>query len=274
MSLLISLTSISQRLDILKYTLLSLREQNYKADRIILCLSKDSYLLDKGIKETPDWLFALEDSGAIEIKWVENTGSYRKLLPVYASSNPDDWIVTCDDDVIYGPEWLGTLVQAAKKYPEAIICGRARIPLKNYWGKRQSYLNWPIAPLGSEGLELLPTGVGGILYRKHLLDANIMQSNEFKKIAPKQDDLWFNLARNVAGSKVYVSSETAKHVFPIETSNALFHDNATTKRSAAFFERLLGKTKRYLGFPLCGNDVALQKIDNYMNSFKATNGIQ
>jgi glycosyltransferase involved in cell wall biosynthesis len=205
--------------------------------------------------------------GEVEVKWVENTGPYRKLIPVFRAASDEDWLVTCDDDVIYGPGWLSALVQAAELYPFAVICGRARRPVKNPFGRNQSYLHWPLVPLGSSGKDLLPIGISGVLYRKHLLDKATMLSDEFKKIAPKQDDLWFHVARRIVGTEVVVSPEAGKQVYPIEAPGALSVMNATTKLSGwdklftALFERLALKLKAYSGMSVCDNDVTIAKLE-------------
>lgn len=269
MSIIVSLTSTSVRLPVLKYTLISILDQSLKCYKIVLCLSKEKYLIDEGIKALPTWLSSLVDSKEIEIKWVENTGPYRKLLPVYQVCSDDDWIITCDDDVIYGPDWLSSIVKTADIHPDAIICGRARKPVRALGGGVQSYINWPLAPLGAEGFDLLPIGISGVLYRKSLLDDGIMSSQDYKKLAPKQDDLWFNLARSVAGTKVVVSTEADKHVFPIDAPGALSATNCSAKLAGwdnlvpALSERLVLKIKAYLGFPVGDNDIVLRKLEKY-----------
>ena len=269
MSVIVSLTSTSKRLPVLRYTLLSLLDQNYKPDRIVLCLSKEPYLIDDGVKVLPDWLQSMIEEGDIEIRWCENTGPYRKLIPTYASADNKDWLVTCDDDVIYGPKWLSSLVQSGKAYPEAIVCGRARRPTKNLWKGRQSYINWPIVPPGSMGKKLLPIGVAGVLYRKPLLDEATMRSDDFKEIAPKQDDLWFNFAREVRGKDVVVALEVDNHVYPIDAPDALSEMNVQTVSGGwenffkAAFSRVLVKFKGYIGMSVCGNDIALRRLEAY-----------
>lgn len=269
MSIIISLTSTSVRLPILRYTLTSLLNQDYKADKIIVNLSKDKYLIDEGIKKLPDWLKELEDMESIHISWVQNTGPYRKLLPVYENSQENDIIITCDDDVIYGPKWLRSLLDTAQRFPDCIICGRARVPQMNIGGRYQSYINWPLAMPGSSGYDLVPTGVSGVVYKKPLLSKIIMESQDFKDIAPKQDDLWFKLAHELMGTRVVVSKETYKHVNTIEAPGALTVTNVNIKRPVnnnlilSLSSRLTLKAKAYLGFATCGNDEAIQRIQNY-----------
>ncbi|MBY5937702.1 glycosyltransferase [Marinobacter nauticus] len=272
MSLIVTLTSTSVRLPFLRHTLLSILDQNIGADRIVICISKEPYLVDEGIKKLPAWLMSMVRRQDVEVNWVENTGPYRKLLPVYRSSSEDDWIVTCDDDVIYGPEWLSHLVLTAKQNPSAIVCGRARRPVENLWGRRQGYLNWQLVPLGSRGKDLLPIGIAGVLYRKPLLDQATMYSEDYKKIAPKQDDLWFNFARQQLGSEVVVSSEAGKYVYPIEAPGSLSVTNAMTKvwgwdkLFILLFDRLVLKFKSYLGVPVCDNDNVIEQLDRYRKS--------
>ncbi|NAW34721.1 glycosyltransferase [Halomonas alimentaria] len=272
MSLILTLTSTSSRLAVLKYTLLSLLDQKHKADKIVLCISKSPYLIDEGIKDLPEWLSYMVSQGEIEINWVENTGPYRKLIPVYRSADEDDWIVTCDDDVIYAPEWLESLVKTAQQYPSAIVCGRARRPSKNPLGIRQGYMSWPIVPLGSRGKHLLPIGIAGVLYRKNLLDKETMYSDEFKKLAPKQDDLWFHLARKLVDGEVVVCLEAGKHVFPIEAPGALSVSNTASnlpdwdKFISALSSRIMIKFKSYVGIPTCDNDVVIKNLGKFKSS--------
>ena len=269
MSLIVTLTSTSERLAVLRHTLLSLIDQSHKPDRIVVCISKEPYLVDRGIKELPNWFNSMLEQQEVEIKWVENTGPYRKLLPIYRQSTDQDWIVTCDDDVIYGSEWLASLVQAGKEYPNAIVCGRARRPVKNPWKGRQSYINWPLVAGNSIGTELLPIGIAGVLYRKPLLDEGIMLSDDFKKLVPKQDDLWFNLARELTGANVVVAPKTNDYVYPIEAPGALSATNVMTNSAGwdnfmkAVYDRVLLKFKAYIGMSMCGNDMGIKMLDKY-----------
>lgn len=269
MSLIVALTSTSARLTVLRHTLISLIDQSCKADKIVVCLSKKPYLIDQGIAELPSWLTRMEEESQVEVAWVENTGPYRKLLPTLRHANSDDWIVTCDDDVIYGDGWLASLVGEAAMHPGAIVCGRARRPTKNPFGVTQSYINWPLVPSGSKGMDLVPIGIAGVLYRKDLLDERIVLSRDFLELAPRQDDLWFNLARRLKNASVVVALGADSCVFPIEAPDPLSYANVAVRYAAwdryfkAMFDRVYIKLKGYLGVPVCGNDIALKKLKEY-----------
>lgn len=266
MSIIVTLTSTSERLTVLKYTLLSLSEQDLKPDHIYLCISKDAYLVDKGLHQIPDWMESLVEAGDIEIKWVKNTGPYRKLIPVFEDASESDLIITCDDDVIYGPQWLSSLVTASREHPDAIVCGRARRILRTPWGGFQSYINWPVAKPGESGKDLVPTGISGVVYKKNLLDKAMMMSNDFLELAPRQDDLWFHAARQRLGVDVVVSSSTSLHVFPVEAPGALSSTNAVSEISGwnsflrALLDRVFMRMKAVVGMSVCANDVAFKKV--------------
>ena len=266
MSLIVSVTSISSRLPVLRHTLISLLDQHCKPDRIVLLLSKEPYLMDDGVSDLPHWLDAMVARRDIELQWVENTGPYRKLMPLYRTATDDDVIVTCDDDVIYGPEWLSSLMQTAKAHPNAIVCGRARRPAKNPLGRRKSYLIWQVVPLGSSGPDLLPIGIAGVVYRKPLLDPGIMLSDDYKTLAPKQDDLWFDLARRMIGATVVVSTKAEKSVHPIKAPSSLSVTNVMHRMSqwdnivVALYDRLQLKIRAFYGSALCDNDRVIEKL--------------
>ena len=271
MSVFVSLTSTSFRLEVLRYTLLSLRAQSLKPDRIVLCISKQPYLSDEGIEGLPDWLHTLEVNGEVSIDWVDNTGPYRKLLPTLKSAEAGDLIVTCDDDVIYGREWLKCLVNDAITNPRAIICGRARTIKTNMFGRVQSYLRWPIVPGGSRGSQLMPIGISGVVYRKELLLENMISSKDFLQHAQKQDDIWFYFSRANDDIETYVSINAENHVHPIEAPGALAlsnaFQNANHGRLSRFYTFLCNKVKGYLGYSMCPNDIAYKQSKYYRQQF-------
>jgi len=267
MSVFVSLTSTSFRLEVLRYTLLSLKEQSLKPDQINLCISKHQYLSDEGITDLPDWLHTLETNNEVTINWVNNTGPYRKLLPTLESAEVGDLIVTCDDDVIYGREWLKCLVNDAIANPEAIICGRARTIKSNMFGGVQSYLRWPIVPGGSRGSQLMPIGISGVVYRKELLLENMVSTEDYKLHAQKQDDIWFYFSRANKDVETYVSRNAENHVHPIEAPGALALSNAFKNANHGRLVRLyaffINKVKGYLGYSICANDIAYKKSKHY-----------
>lgn len=256
----VSLTSTFSRLEILRYTLISLTNQNKKPHRIVVNLSEDGYLMDKGVDVLPEWFTSFNELG-VQVNWVENTGSYRKLLPVISEATDNDLIVTCDDDVIYAPNWLAELINTSEEFPDYIVCGRARKPTTNFFKKQQSYLHWSVVTPGSKGEHLVPIGIAGVVYRKKLIDCDFIMDKSFLQEAAKQDDLWFKIASKRKGTNIKVSLNADSLVFPIETKNSLSSSNAGGQYVAkwnnifsSLLERVLVRLKAYLGFAVNGND--------------------
>ena len=270
-NIIISLTTIYSRIDIARYTIESLVRQsgvqgyNYI---IILNLSKKSYLLDKGITSIPVWLNGHKED-ALEVNWVENTGSYRKLLPVIDRIQDDDMVITVDDDVIYGHNWLCRLMEAVRDHSDKIICGTAKKPVYNIIHSNQSYINWVSAEPGESGLNLIPIGVGSVAYRKAFFDLPFLLDPRFKNLAPTTDDIWFKAASALKKTHVYVAPGVMDEVHKIKTSTSLFDNNRNNAQSQsnnfalAFINKITNKTKAYLGAPLGYNDTSVSNIKRF-----------
>lgn len=269
----ISLTTTSERLHIARYTLLSLLHQDIQPDQIALNISTEPYLKDKGINVLPDWLKEI-DAHHLTVQYTENTGPYRKLLPTLHESTDDDIIITCDDDVIYGTDWLTKLIHTAHEYPSHIVCGRARRPTRNFLGRLQSYPHWISLTTEVSGHDLIPIGVSGVAYRPNLLDQDFISDKAFMDLAPRQDDLWFKEASSRKGTPVMITGDVDDTVHVIKTKSALSDDNASgsfastwgTSTLHPFLERAVFRIKAYLGFVTCDNDKVWEAIRRYSQS--------
>ncbi len=273
MKIIVSLTTTSARLNCLRYVVYSLVNQNLAPDVICINISNQAYMADKGIPEFPAWIS--EFSGAnIKINYVENTGPYRKLTPIIDQFELDDCVITCDDDVLYGPGWLAALVQDANEHQDAIVCAVARKIKRAPYGRTRSYLFWPqINKLEEPQNDLLPIGVGGVLYRTGLVDVEFIRDESFKKIAPYQDDLWYRYSSMLKNKKVWTVPEAYRQIYPIEMPDGLHNINTSTKK---FFdiaglrkiESIARRMPGYLGWPVTKNDLVWRDIERYGKKYQ------
>lgn len=184
----ISLTSYPGRFSKLHLVLYSLLTQTTKPNRVVLVLSKREV---KSETEIPPKVLFLRRLG-LEIKFAEkNYRSYNKLIHTLKDF-PEFNIITIDDDIIY-PRWfLEKLYLKHKEYPKDIICYRAHL-IKKSLSKIKTYLDWFDYDLErfSQGANLFPTGVGGVLYPPKCLNKEVFNSKAFLKICPLNDDVWF-----------------------------------------------------------------------------------
>jgi hypothetical protein len=186
----VSITTISSRIEQISGTLRSILNQSYSAFNLSLLVSKEPYLLDRGISEIPRALVELSRADPrLSIGYVRNIGPYRKLLPMLTTGRRSI-IVTADDDTIYGPDWLAGLVEAYNRY-RCVICYRGHL-MSATGGKFDGYRKWMNnkMPLGAD-LRILPTGKDGILYDTVHFHENVLNWRDAIQVAPTADDLWF-----------------------------------------------------------------------------------
>ncbi|SHF47948.1 Glycosyl transferase family 2 [Modicisalibacter ilicicola DSM 19980] len=266
----VSCTSTHDRLELLFYAVKSISRQTFKPDRFYINISREPYLRDKGIKKLPSWL---EDEDAT-VNFVENIGSYRKLLPILSEAEESDLIITIDDDVLYHPDWLKRMVETAREHPSEIVCGRAKSIKKNFFGKYQSYYNWRRIKKSRSGFWLLPIGCAGIAYRKNLIDESFINDRRFLDIAQVNDDLWFRVASLKLNVGVHVNRKIEEGNINLVHNKGLENSNVFSVRGSPFVKKLVyelyGRIFGYLGGGLSGNDNAWKDIIKYLNLKKMT----
>ena len=261
--IILSCTTTYERCHVFYYTLQSLVSQSLKPDIFLINISTAPYLLDSGFQALPHWI----ESYSSAIQWVPNTGPYRKLLPAIPHASPDDCIVTADDDILYGPKWLEQLITAAEANMSSVVCCRARQMQKNVFGNWQNYRNWKVVNQQHHGLDFLPTGGSGAVYRKRLLDTAFLTDPRCTEIAPTNDDLWFKMASLRQRTPVTVHPEIdtdniyLKHSYGLEQKNFIRKTFASSmhKRLYRWYERRAS----YWGINQSQNDFAWDAIEEY-----------
>ena len=129
------------------------------------------------------------------MRFVQNSGPYRKILPWLADhSGSDRLVVTADDDTIYPQGWLAALLGAWR--PGHVVAHSAH-PMVVRNGRLAPYGQWFKAPLVSPAMHVLPIGKDGVLYRASDFPPDVLDLGAALKIAPTGDDLWlrWHLAR-------------------------------------------------------------------------------
>jgi hypothetical protein len=181
--LIVSLTTIPERMHKVHLCIESLLRQSCKPDYLMLWVSISE---DK----VPKRLDRLKKRG-LQIKFCKDIRSHRKIFYTL-KENPQSIIVTADDDVFYPKNWLKQLYDAYLKEPQYIHCHRAHLMIKNSDGKLKQYREWLRLSPGIQGPSLLlfPTGVGGVLYPPHSLHQEALNEDVFIRLTPYCDDTW------------------------------------------------------------------------------------
>ena len=203
----ISITSIFKNQDILLQTLQSIIKQTRKIDKIFLYLSKESYILDDGFKDkkitNSNLLKLINDNSIIDIKWVKNTGSYRKLLPLLKDKWDEDCIIiTIDDDTVYDTHLIENLINDYNEQ-NCVIGYRGFTPL---FDKLENFDYSKRDELQHLSLYNFLTGKGGILYKPqffHKTHDLIFNDKIYLDTCPTGDDIWFYIVRLLNNVKGY-----------------------------------------------------------------------
>lgn len=211
----VTLTSIPSRLNIIDITIRSILNQPQKPSKILLWLHQD--LKNKIPKKLSDLV-----GDIFEIRYQQDlTCSHRKLI--YSLKEfPDSILITCDDDLIYRPEWLTSLYNDHLQYPSSIIANECRKLTYDNNNELLPYKQWKyIKTKGIVDKKLLPIGYGGVLYPAHSLHQDTTDQTLFLKLTPKADDLWFKMMSYLQGTEVRRPSAPCEKPIPIVGSQAI-----------------------------------------------------
>lgn len=186
----VSLTSFPAAIPYAIQAIRSILKGSVLPDRIVLYLTYSQF----GEKGIPEDLIQLSDLYPVfEIRNFEpDIRSYRKLIPALQDF-PDAVIVTVDDDVAYHKHMLRDLLRLHQEIPNAILAHRAkRIKLDRPYRewKKYRWYHFLVRRIYSSYWNI-PTGVGGVLYPPHALNAEMLHTDLFMQMAPTTDDIWF-----------------------------------------------------------------------------------
>lgn len=213
--IIISFTTFGKRIDSVYLTIESIARQTLKPDVVILWLAENEF----NKNTIPIHLQKFENRG-LTISYCKDIRSYKKLIPTL-QKYPDDIIITIDDDIIYPITLVEKLIQNHKNYPDSICCNRARKIILDKNNNPTPYNSWPQAYQSvSPSFELIPIGVGGVLYFPGCFNTDIIKEELFTKLAPTADDLWFKILAQKKGTKTMVFNDLDHSDYiPLGSSN-------------------------------------------------------
>lgn len=196
----VSCTSIFQNQHLLFQTLQSIISQTKKPDKIFVYLSEKPYLLDMGFSNKiithPPLLDLLQhNQPLISVCWVDNEGSFRKLIPLLKKKWHEDCIIiTVDDDTVYEKNMIHNMVVDYYKH-ECVVNYRGFTP-KMKTLDDFDYLKRD--RLVKKHLYNFSTGKGGVLYKPqffHDTGQLVFRRDIYNETTQCQDDIWFYLLR-------------------------------------------------------------------------------
>lgn len=217
-TIIVSLTSFPARINSVWMTVASILNQSYENLHIILWLSEKQF---NGGDSIPKQLIDLIKNG-FEIRFVDDDLRPHKKYFYVMQEFPDNDVITVDDDIIYHPDLIQTLVNAHIKHPNCVICNRGTSI------DRGNYSSWKtVKAIDEERVDILPTGIGGVYYPSHTFDNTpIFDKEAIKHTCLNGDDLWLNFMTRLNGHKVvYTGFNTGLVTILSSQSSALCNDN-------------------------------------------------
>ncbi len=269
----VNLTTTFQRLSLCRIALTSLLLQSRLPDRINLWVSREPYLRDQGIakSEVIDQLIETlphDGRSRVSVRWVANTGPYRKLIPMLREARPADIIVTADDDIIYGRDGVSNLMQEFDDLGGKPVAARVRSKKVNFLGKKTSYLHWNLINRPSiVADDFIVTFGGGVVLTRAMFREKDIADNSFLELAATADDLWYSKLLTFNNDGVFVVPWALDELSFIQHADGLANDNfpRVTSLLHKIRVRMWDKMLGFFGVPVCGNDVAYAKIDRYFS---------
>lgn len=239
----ISMTTIPTRIDKVWITIESLLRQTYKPDQIILWLAEDEFAdmeLSEKIKQ--------QMKRGLTVSYCDNLKSYKKFYYTM-KENPNAYVITVDDDVIYAETMVEELVKTYRDNPKSVICHRSHLIQKQSSGCAP-YDRW----IKYENREKIRceatyanffTGCAGILFPVFLLDTRVSEKEEFMELAPTADDVWLNFMCWVSNLKIKNTEGILGNLIYISdfNGNGLAVQNVTKKKNDSQIKAVLDYLK-------------------------------
>lgn len=193
----VSLTTFPARINDVWMTVSCMLRQTYTPAKIILWLSKEQF---KSKQDLPDNLTRLEGE-IFEIRFVEgDIRSHKKY--VYAFRDFQDMLViTVDDDLIYSPYLIESLIEEHKKYPDDVLCRYAKKIKRGVDGKLLPYNTWQTLDYICDSDVFFGSG-GGTLFQPKKMYKDVLNIELSQALTPLADDIWLNAMCRLAGLKI------------------------------------------------------------------------
>jgi hypothetical protein len=178
----------------------------------------------------------------LEIRKIEDIGPHTKYY--YAFQEFRDYkVITVDDDVIY-PSFLSKdLIELYLKNKDSISCTNAMIVEKKD-NILTSYNSWSIVrdwKTETKRNDLIPLGVGGVLYDPKIFPKSTFDKEEIKLKCLKADDIWLRM-KSLSTNTSVVRSLKYNYKFPTVSNTqgiALLKENVGESKNDIYLNNFI-----------------------------------
>ena len=236
--IIISLTSFPPRLPKLWLVIECLLRQTIKPDAIILYLTEGEV---KSIESLPKKLREQQKRGLQIVLCPDKIRSHTKYF--YAmQQNPDDIIITVDDDLFYRTDLVERHLKAHEQYPDAIIANW----VKEILPTTPLYKEWPDGTEAKLSNSFLLLGVSSVLYPPHSLYKDLFLTKEIINLCLTADDVWLSCMALLQKTPIYFTNYKYNHL-PVSIKNNETLLDVNRKRNQICVDNLNNYYLRKLG---------------------------
>lgn len=232
--IIVSLTSFPHRINRTYYAIKSLMRQSVKADRIVLWLAEPQFP-DRKLPPKFDKLI----KRGLEVRFTsDDLKSHKKYFYMLSDQQPDELVVTFDDDLIYEKTALKRVLSTHETFPDKIVCNRV-IPLE-YNEKEDIIERKEGEDPGEEGLRgasfrLEPSTGAGCLYPYGVMPPSTFDKTSIKSLAASADDLWIWYNSLIGNVGIVRAQKHSRVLSPItgsqeQTLNEINHEGGENQR--------------------------------------------
>lgn len=208
--IIVSLTSFPARLPKLHLVIECLLRQTIKPDAIILYLTAGQV---ECIEKLPKKLQLLQKRGLQIRLCPDKIRSHTKYF--YAiKENPNDIVITVDDDLFYRTDLIECHLKAHKQYPQAIIANW----VKEILPTTTKYAEWPDGTTPKLSNRFLLLGVSSVLYPPNSLHEELFNKEAIIEHCLTADDVWLSCMALLKGTPIYFTNYEYHHL-PVRIKN-------------------------------------------------------
>jgi hypothetical protein len=199
-SVCVSLTSYGSRIRWAHVAIRSMMLQTVPPNRIVLWLGEES----DDVALSPE-LVELERLGVEIRRGVENLKSHKKYyFAMKELEGTDTLLITVDDDILFPPDVVQTLLEAHAQLPECVVARRTH-RIKVVGDAVARYLDWDIeftekTPVPRKSL--VATTGAGVLYPPSTYAKLVADPDDIRRLALHADDLWLRAVETTVGVDV------------------------------------------------------------------------
>ena len=227
--IIVTLTTIPERIDRVYLAVETLLKQSIKPDRLILWVKKSDFSLEKlSNKNRYTKKLIQQKLRGLQIEFCEDLFSYSKIIHTL-KKYPGAIIVTADDDLYYKKHWLKELYESYIIDSDYIHCHMARYIIRASSNSLQTVFNWnkELKNLEYPSYNNFPYSGAGCLFPPGSLHQEVFNKEVFLEISPYCDDAWFKamtIMKKVKSKQIKSSTSTLR-IIPGTTSKTLVSRN-------------------------------------------------